>query len=323
MSDGPATAELLAAAKDAAARDTDYYALLDLAAPADHVADAPPLTRDAVQRAWRKRSLRYHPDKAGAAFDAAKWEEFGLARDVLASDEARAAYDAARAARMHKQRERDLMNAKQRRFAEELERAEANVAAGSGSTTRTRGAGTGEQGGEGAKQQKNAEEEMEKERQAAEGRRYMEERKRKLREAEERDQARARKEDEERDDRIRALEDQIAEKAKRRAEKRAKREARKSGVGEEEGTHKTKTTTTQPTTTTTTSSFLPVPPPEPNPVTKGPPPPPPAVVDTPMSDDPIQFWETQWPRTKARLLAAQATKEKRLQQGTARAATTA
>lgn len=319
MSDGPATAELLAAAKDAAARDTDYYALLDLAAP-DHAVDAPSLTRDAVQRAWRKRSLRYHPDKAGAAFDAAKWEEFGLARDVLASDEARAAYDAARAARLHKQRERDLMNAKQRRFAEELERAEANVAAGSGSTTtRTRGAGTDEQGGGGAKQQKNAEEEREKERQAAEGRRYMEERKRKLREAEERDQARARKEDEERDDRIRALEDQIAEKAKRRAEKRAKREARKSGVGEEEGSHKTKTATTTPTTTTTTS--LPVPPPEPNPVTKAPPPPGPAVVDTPMSDDPIQFWETQWPKTKARLLAAQATKEKRLQQETARATT--
>lgn len=295
MSDGPATTELLAAAKDAAARDTDYYALLDLA-PTD------PLTRDSVQRAWRKRSLRYHPDKAGAAFDAAKWEEFGLARDVLASDEARAAYDAARDARLRKQRERDLMNAKQRRFAEELERAEGSA------SRRARGE---QEGGRGA------EEEEERARQAAEGRRYMEERKRKVREAEERERERERKEDEERDDRIRELEGQIADKARRRAEKRAKREARKSGgaglaVADEEDVAKTTTTTTTTAKPTT---------PEAKPTTtdeqqhkKATPIPAAAVpvAEVKMSDDPIQFWESQWPKTKARLRAAQATKESRL-----------
>lgn len=296
MSDGPATTELLAAAKDAAARNTDYYALLDLSP------DDAPLTRDSVQRAWRKRSLKYHPDKAGAAFDTAKWEEFGLARDILASDEARAAYDAAREARLQKQRERDLMNSKQRRFAEELERAEAASASASVSSRRAK---------EGQDAQ-NAQEERDKERQAAEGRRYMEERKRKLREAEEREKERERREDEQRDDRIRELEDQIAEKARRRAEKRAKREARKSGVAvaDEEDVSKTPTkTTTMPQSTPTTPA-----PPEAKPVTAAQQKATVPAVEIKMSDDPIQFWETQWPKTKARLLAAQAAKEKRLQE---------
>ena len=126
MTPTPASADLLAAARDAAARGADYYALLGLRAPSgDGDANAEPITCESVQRAWRRRSLKYHPDKAGAAgFDAARWEEFGLARDVLASDEARAAYDGARAAAMLKRREREAMSARQRRFAEELERAE-------------------------------------------------------------------------------------------------------------------------------------------------------------------------------------------------------
>lgn len=310
MSDGTASTELLAAAKDAAARNTDYYALLALA-PDD------PLTRDSVQRAWRKRSLKYHPDKAGADFDAAKWEEFGLARDILASDEARAAYDAARSALLQKQRERDLMNAKQRRFAEELEKAEA----ASGSVSSKGGAREQQQ-----QEAKNADEEREKERQAAEGRRYMDERKRKLREAEERERERARKEDEDRDDRIRELEGQIAEKARRRAEKRAKREARKSGAGvasvvvdEDDVAKLTRpaTTTTKPSPDAAAAAATP-PPPEAKPIATDPHKPvaptsatPVPMADVKMSDDPIQFWETQWPKTKARLLAAQATKEKR------------
>lgn len=298
MSDGAATTELLAAAKDAAARNTDYYALLDLS-PDD------PLTRDSVQRAWRKRSLKYHPDKAGAAFDAAKWEEFGLARDILASDDARAAYDAARSALLQKQRERDLMNAKQRRFAEELEKAEA----GAGFASSRRGAAKEQQ------EAQHAEEERERERQTAEGRRYMEDRKRKLREAEEREKERGRKEDADRDDRIRELEEQIAEKARRRAEKRAKREARKSGVAAVLGTDEeddiVKSTTPPPPPPPTTSRSIPETkslPTEPQKAAAV------SIAEVKMSDDPIQFWETQWPKTKARLLAAQATKEKRLRE---------
>lgn len=307
MSDGAASTELLTAAKDAAARNTDYYALLDLS-PDDA------LTRDSVQRAWRRRSLMYHPDKAGPNFDAAKWEEFGLARDILASDDARAAYDAARAARLQKQRERDLMNSKQRRFAEELERAEA--ASGSGSVSKR------------AREQQEAqtaEEEREKGRQAAEGRRYMEERKRKLAEAEERERARERREDEERDDRIRELEGQIADKARRRAEKRAKREARKSaggagagaGVDEEEDIANktmlattTTTTTAKPTPDAALSKTSPIST-DPHRATASTAATTVPMADVKMSDDPIQFWQTQWPKIKARLVAAQATKERR------------
>lgn len=297
MSDEPATVELLTAAKDAAARNIDYYALLDLS-PEGQDNDQPPITRDIIQRAWRKRSLKYHPDKAGANFDQAKWEEFGLARDILASDEARAAYDGARSALLQKQRERDLMNSKQRRFAEELERAE----------------GTSRRMQE-EQQARRAQEDRERERQAAEGRRYMDERRQKMKEAEDRDKERERKEDEERDDKIRKLEEQIAEKARRRAEKRAKREARKSGVGGSSGGAATADeevdvvmTEVRPTVSAHVRELKPT-------EQKKTTPPIPAVVEVNMSEDPVKFWETQWPNTKARLLAAQATKERRIKEG--------
>lgn len=270
MSDSAASTELLAAAKDAAARNRDYYALLEISPD-----PLEPITRDTVQRAWRKRSLIYHPDKAGANFDKDKWEEFGLARDVLASDEARAAYDGARSALLQKQRERELMNSKQRRFAEELERAEGN-------SKRMQEEERARREGE----------EAERSRQAQKGRAYMEERKRKLAEAEEREVERARREDDARDDKIRELEEKLAEKAKRRAEKKAKREGRMSGVAFDDEVE--------------ILSSRPVHAPEPRPsepkVTPIP------AMDMQMSDDPVQYWETQWPKTKARLMAAQAKK---------------
>lgn len=278
MSDS-ASMELLAAAKDAAARGADYYALLDLA-PATALDD--PITRDTVQSAWRKRSLKYHPDKAGENFDPKKWEEFGLARDILASDEARAAYDGARSAMQQKQRERDTMNAKQRRFAEELERAEGNS-----------------KKMQEEERERRVREEQERERQAAKGRAYMDERRRKMAEAEERERDRERRDDEQRDDTIRRLEEKLAEKAKRRAEKKAKRDARKSGVTVDEDVEML--------------SPRPAPPiPEPKPVEQKAAPIP--AVDVQMSDDPVKFWDTQWPKTKARLLAAQATKERRIKE---------
>lgn len=283
MSDSAASNELLAAAKDAASRNVDYYALLDISPdPTEQ-----PITRDTVQRAWRKRSLKYHPDKAGAAFDKDKWEEFGLARDILASDEARAAYDGARSALLQKQRERELMNSKQRRFAEELERAEGN-------SKRMQE----------EERERRVKEEAERGRQAEKGRAYMEERKRKLAEAEERERERTRREDDARDDKIRELEEKLAEKAKRRAEKKAKREGRKSGVAavidEDVEMLSTRSKVSPPVETKAAEQkTVPVPVP---------------VADVQMSSDPIQYWETQWPKTKARLLAAQATKEGRIRE---------
>ncbi|KAJ4403303.1 hypothetical protein N0V82_010672 [Gnomoniopsis sp. IMI 355080] len=278
MGDSAASTELLAAAKDAASRNVDYYALLGISSDPTE-----PITRDIVQRAWRKRSLKYHPDKAGAAFDKEKWEEFGLARDILASDEARAAYDGARTALLQKARERELMNSKQRRFAEELERAEGN-------SKRMQE----------EERERRAKEEAERTRQAEQGRAYLEERRRKLAEAEERERERTRKEDNARDDKIRELEERLAEKAKRRAEKKAKREGRKSGVVAVDEDVEMLSSRPVP------------PPPEPKPVEQKAAAVP--VADVQMSGDPIQYWETQWPKIKARLVAAQATKERRIKE---------
>ncbi|CAN8097155.1 unnamed protein product [Discula destructiva] len=299
MSDSAASTELLAAAKDAAARNRDYYALLAIPPP-DPLAQ-PIITRDTVQRAWRKRSLKYHPDKAGAAFDKDTWEEFGLARDVLASDEARAAYDGARSALLLRQRERELMSAKQRRFAEELERAE-----GRGGAARMR------EQEERARREREEKEEVERGRQAEKGRAYVAARRRRMAEAEAREGERVRREDEARDDRIRELEGRIAEKARRRAEKKAKREGRKGGGGlEEEGGEEEEEEV----------EMVPPPPSRPvveeelaRPVEQKAVPVSIPALDVQMSDDAVQFWGAQWPKTKARLLAAQAKKEGRMRE---------
>lgn len=279
-----ASAELLAAAKDAAARGLDYYALLGIDASEDTI------TRESVQRAWRKRSLKYHPDKAKATFDKDKWEEFGLARDILASEEARAAYDGARNAALQKAREKDAMNARQRRFVEELEEAE-----GRSKKAREEGAARRE------------EEERERAVKTAEGRRIVEERQRLVREAEERERLRRAKDDEAMDDRIRELQDRLAEKTRRREEKRARREGRKAGaaVADEEEEAKKKTEAApeprhaaeQQPTHTAEGRTAPIP-----------------RREVPKSDDPVKFWETQWPKTRARLKAAQVVKEQRMKE---------
>lgn len=271
-----ASAELLAAAKDAAARGLDYYALLGIDPSSDTI------TRESVQRAWRKRSIKYHPDQAGDKFDKDKWEEFGLARDVLASEEARAAYEGARTAALQKAREKDAMNARQRRFVEELEEAEG----------RSR-----KQKEEGAARRE--EEERERAAKTAEGRRIVEERQRLVREAEERERARRQRDDEAMDDRIRELQDKIAEKSRRREEKRARREGRKGGAADEEKKPETAPEPrhiAEPKHAAEPSS-APIP-----------------RRDVPKSDNPVKFWETQWPKTRARLKAAQVVKEQRMKE---------
>lgn len=270
-----ASAELLAAAKDAAARGLDYYTLLGIDPSGDTI------TRESVQRAWRKRSLKYHPDKAKDKFDKDKWEEFGLARDILASEEARAAYDGARTAALQKAREKEAMNARQRRFVDELEEAE-------GRSRRAREEGAA----------RREEEERERAAKTAEGRRIVEERQRLVREAEERERLRRQADDEAMDDRIRELQDKIAEKTRRREEKRARREGRKGGAAEEKKpeTAPESRHAAEPKHTAEDKS-VPIP-----------------RRDVPKSDDPVKFWETQWPKTKARLKAAQVVKEQRMKE---------
>ncbi|KAL3964572.1 hypothetical protein ACCO45_001576 [Purpureocillium lilacinum] len=107
--------DLLRFAAEYADQDVDLYELLGVDALT---------TKEDIHRAWRKRSLKYHPDKAGADFDAAKWELFERARDVLADPPARAAYDSASAAKLLRRQERQAMDQERKRFADDLEAAE-------------------------------------------------------------------------------------------------------------------------------------------------------------------------------------------------------
>jgi DnaJ family protein C protein 17 len=78
-------------------------------------------TKEDVHRAWRKRSLKYHPDKAGDNFDAEQWELFEHARDVLADASARAVYDQAMKAKLLRKQEREAMDKERQKFADDLE----------------------------------------------------------------------------------------------------------------------------------------------------------------------------------------------------------
>ncbi|KAI0181102.1 DnaJ-domain-containing protein [Hypoxylon sp. FL1284] len=155
--------DLLAYAKEYAATQ-DLYELLAVAS------DTP---KEDIHRAWRKRSLRYHPDKAGANFDPAKWELFERARDVLSDAAARAVYDAQRSAAQARAEQRRAMDAKRRAMVDDLEARER----GAGKRPRDDARGP-------------AMTEIERRRLAEAGRRRLEERQRLMREAEERERRR-------------------------------------------------------------------------------------------------------------------------------------
>ncbi|OAA77702.1 Heat shock protein DnaJ [Akanthomyces lecanii RCEF 1005] len=107
--------DVLRFAAEYAEKNVDLYDLLGVDA----------LTaKDDIRRAWRKRSLKYHPDKAGDDFDPEKWELFERARDILSDDSARATYDAAMKAKLLRKQERDAMDKERKRFADDLEAAE-------------------------------------------------------------------------------------------------------------------------------------------------------------------------------------------------------
>lgn len=104
--------DLLRFAGEYADKDIDLYDLLGVDA----------LTpKEDIHRAWRKRSLRYHPDKAGENFDAEKWELFERARDILSDPNARAIYDQASKAKLLRKQEREAMDKERQKFADDLE----------------------------------------------------------------------------------------------------------------------------------------------------------------------------------------------------------
>lgn len=220
MSEAKDVKELVSKATDFAARELDLYALVGLPD------DDPSLRQDpkAIHRAWRKASLKHHPDKAGANFDPEKWELLENARDVLLEPAARAAYDNGRAAKLRRQLEREKVQGERKRWIDQLEADELE-----------------------AKRRKNEETERarelerEKMRLAEEGRRRMaEEAERFKRENLERMNRAGNGAEDEDDEQMRELQRRLDETRRRKAEKKA----RKKGQGGQEPSTGTATATT-------------------------------------------------------------------------------
>lgn len=104
--------DLVRLAGEYADRDIDLYSLLGV--------DALTAKED-IHRAWRKRSIKYHPDKARENFDPEKWELFEKARDILSDASARAVYDGASKAKLLRKQEREAMDKERKKFADDLE----------------------------------------------------------------------------------------------------------------------------------------------------------------------------------------------------------
>ncbi|CAK7203418.1 hypothetical protein SEUCBS139899_006152 [Sporothrix eucalyptigena] len=191
-------ADLVTFARESAKSGLDLYDLLGIDGNT---------SREDIHRAWRRKGLKYHPDKAGADYDPTIYERFAHARDVLVDDEARKVYDTGRAAAAQRRLQSEQMSAERRRFKDELEAAEREH---SGTTASMGGAPFAP-----AKPTETAASERDKLREA--GRRRAEERQRREQEA----QDRARQKE---DERIAEIEQRLREKedkARRRAEKKA------------------------------------------------------------------------------------------------------
>ncbi|KAI1006392.1 hypothetical protein K3495_g1829 [Podosphaera aphanis] len=84
--------------------EVDFYDFLGISEGACSEAE--------LRRAYRKTALKYHPDKAGANFDAAKYELFQAAVGVLSHPILRAAYD------RNRRREKELIEIRWRQIKE-------------------------------------------------------------------------------------------------------------------------------------------------------------------------------------------------------------
>ncbi len=94
----------------------DFYALLDVPFDASEAA---------IKKAYRKASIRYHPDKNPDNKDAAdRFIHLGWARDILLSTTLKAEYDRARTRRREKVLQDELMDSRRRKMKEDLERRE-------------------------------------------------------------------------------------------------------------------------------------------------------------------------------------------------------
>lgn len=108
----PGEDDLLAHANDT----VDYYDLLSI---------SPLATDSEIRTAFRKTSLKYHPDKVGATPENIdKFLLVKLAHDVLSDPNVRKLYDQTREAKERKKLETEKLEAGRRRMVSELERRE-------------------------------------------------------------------------------------------------------------------------------------------------------------------------------------------------------
>lgn len=106
--------------KQHAASKEDFYALLNIPATAPD---------SEIRRAYRRTALKYHPDKLSkpTAADLDRFHLLQIAYDVLSDQTVRTLYDAARDARMRRQREHEMLQGARRRMKEDLEARERGV----------------------------------------------------------------------------------------------------------------------------------------------------------------------------------------------------
>ncbi|KAF1830617.1 DnaJ-domain-containing protein [Decorospora gaudefroyi] len=94
----------------------DFYALLDVPFDAEEAA---------IKKAYRKASIRYHPDKNPDNKDAAdRFIYLGWARDILVDARLKSEYDRARTRRREKVLQDELLDGRRRKMKNDLERRE-------------------------------------------------------------------------------------------------------------------------------------------------------------------------------------------------------
>jgi len=101
------------AAAYATTSETDFYEILGV--NQDVVSDT------SLRKAFRKQSIKWHPDKNPSPEAAEKFHLLTVAYDVIADPATRAAYDNARAARLAKKRRSEAFDMQRRRMQEDLE----------------------------------------------------------------------------------------------------------------------------------------------------------------------------------------------------------
>lgn len=149
----------------------DFYALLGVTHDS---------SEQDIKKAYRKASIKYHPDKNPDNKDAAdRFIYLGWARDILISPELKGEYDRARTRRREKALQDELLDGRRRKMKDDLERREREGREWMGGLKRKR-----------------AEEMSEQEKREEEIRRLAEDGKRRRREAQERIEKRRKEEDE-------------------------------------------------------------------------------------------------------------------------------